>query len=362
MSRVALSFVSWLAVGAAGLSAPERSPPVAEDALRDVVRAATATVAPSIVRIDTIGGVQPVERANDSQPAEAAFRTADGPTTGVVWSSDGYVVTSSFNFSRDPSIITVTLHDGSKHVARLVARDRVSRLALLKIEAEGLPVPHWLPVEAAPPGSWAIAAGFGHGTAEPSLSVGVISAVRRMNGVAVQTDARISPANYGGPLFNIDGGVIGICVPMGPGEDEIADAQWYDSGIGFAVHYEHLSDRVARLMTGRDPRRGVLGVTFDSRDAVAGIPESQPDAPAGIRIMAPPVGPAAAAGLQEGDVVTRIDGVPTPRLVDVRRQLVRRAAGDRVAIEFWRAGQTRTAEIALAAPEELRPAASQPGG
>lgn len=361
MNSLAFTLLSWLAANVAAVPATEPSAPPATGALRDVLRAAAAAVAPSIVRIDTIGGVQPVESEHGGSPADAAFRTADGPTTGVIWSPDGYIVTSSFNFSRDPSIITVTLHDGTKHVARLVARDRMSRLALLKTEAEGLPVPRWLPVEESPPGSWAIAAGFGHGTAEPSLSLGVISAVRRMNGVAVQTDARISPANYGGPLFNIDGSVIGICVPMGPGEDEIADAQWYDSGIGFAVHYEHLSDRVARLRTGRDPQRGVLGVTFDSRDPVAGIPQTQPGAPPGIRIMAPPVGPAAAAGLQEGDVVTSIDGAPTPRLVDVRRQLARRAAGDRVKIEFWRAGESKTVELTLASPEELRPAASQPG-
>lgn len=361
MIPVVLSLFSWLSLGVAGAPATEPSAPPAGSALREVVRAAAAAVAPSIVRIDTIGGVQPVEPQSGGPPGEAAFRTADGPTTGVVWSPDGYIVTSSFNFSREPSIITVTLHDGSKHVARLVARDRVSRLALLKIEAEGLPVPRWLPVEEAPPGSWAIAAGFGHGTDEPSLSLGVISAVRRMNGVAVQTDARISPANYGGPLFTIDASVIGICVPMGPGEDEIADAQWYDSGIGFAVHCEHLSDRVARLRTGRDPQRGLLGVTFDSRDPVAGMPQTQPGVPPGIRIMAPPVGPAAAAGLQEGDVVTSIGGAPTPRLVDVRRQLARRAAGDRVVIEFWRAGETRSAEVTLVSPDELRPTASQPG-
>ena len=99
---------------------------------QQVFRAALRAVRPSIVRIDTIGGLQPEQRAPvGGRRAGAGFRQADGPTTGLIWSADGYVITSSFNFIRDPSIITVTLHDGRRFVARLIARDRPARLALL---------------------------------------------------------------------------------------------------------------------------------------------------------------------------------------------------------------------------------------
>lgn len=321
--------------------------------LQTVVQAALAAVTPSIVRIDTIGGAPPVRTDERGQPARPAFRAADGPTTGVIWSADGYIVTSSFNFARDPTIITVTLADGRRFVARLVARDRVTRLALLKIDAAGLPAAEWLALDAVRPGQYALAAGFGHGGDAPALSVGIVSAQRRMNGLAVQTDARISPANYGGPLFDIDGRVIGVCVPMGPGEDELADAQWYDSGIGFAVHHGSLADRVARMMNGVEPRRGLLGVVVDPRAPVRGLETGEDASPEGVRVVEEPVGPAARAGLAAGDIITHIDGAPTPRVVDFRRALILRGAGEEVEVSYWRAGESATVRLTLAAQSEL---------
>src|SRR5690606_272236 len=78
---------------------------------QDALHAALMTMTPAIVRIDTVGGVQAVP---GESPAGPVFRAADGPTTGVIWSSDGLIVTSAFNFMRDPSIITVTFADGRR--------------------------------------------------------------------------------------------------------------------------------------------------------------------------------------------------------------------------------------------------------
>jgi len=294
----------------------------------------------------------------------AGFRQADGPTTGLIWSADGYVITSSFNFIRDPSIIMVTLQDGRRFVAKLMARDRPVRLALLKIEAADLPVPRLLSRERLRPGQWALAAGCGHGSDSPAVSVGIVSAVDRMSGLAVQTDAKVSPANYGGPLFDLEGRGIGVCVPMGPGEDEIADAQWYDSGIGFAVDAELIGSRIARLKQGRELKRGLMGVSLDTRAAVVGLtPEDPADqVPTdGLRINVEPRGPAADAGLREGDVITRLDGIPVPRLPDLRRVLARKVAGDPLAVTYRRGESVRTVTLALVSAEAfLRPTATQP--
>jgi serine protease Do len=334
-----------------------------------VFQHALRTVAPSVVRIDTIGGAQPVRLEADigqRQRIAPGFRQADGPTTGLIWSSDGYILTSSFNFIRDPVIITVTLADGRRYVARLVARDLPARLALLKIDAADLPTPRWVDLERLRAGQWALAAGMGHGSDGPTVSVGILSALQRMSGQAVQTDAKISPASYGGPLFDVEGRVIGVCVPMGPGEDELAGVEWYDSGIGFAIHLGYIRRRIARLQQGEELRRGLIGVFLDTREPVVGAGPSEEEAegrPAidGLRIIGQTRGPAAEAGLQAGDVITHIDGEPTLRLVDFRRIIARRAAGDTVTLTYRRGEQSATVTLRLAAAEEFSASpASQP--
>ncbi|MCH7872205.1 MAG: trypsin-like peptidase domain-containing protein [Planctomycetes bacterium] len=321
-------------------------------AQQDVFRAAINTINPSIVRIQTIGGALPVRRSQDGKRAGVLFRQADGPTTGVIWSADGYIITSSFNFLRDPRVITVTLHDGRTLLARLIARDRPARLALLKVEADHpLPVPRIAESDKLRPGQWALAAGHGFGSRNPAMSVGIISALNRKGGLAVQTDAKVSPANYGGPLFDIEGALIGVCVPMGQGEDETAGIEWYDSGISFAVHTNRIRAQFERLKRGEDVQRGLMGVILDNSDSD----------PRGVPIMAPPVGPAAAAGLQEGDLITTIDGQPTPTYALLKRALSQKAAGDAALIGFLREGRQEETGLTLVRREELNPpAATQP--
>src|SRR5207253_11404701 len=126
-----------------------------------VVRAAVSRIAPSIVTIETVGGAQPngeqppASRPSGMEPPgrggrqrhgqQPGFRVADGPTTGLIWSADGWIISSSFNFVRNPIVTTVLIADrGSgrprRFVAKLVARDLIRRIALLKIDAPDLPV------------------------------------------------------------------------------------------------------------------------------------------------------------------------------------------------------------------------------
>ncbi len=332
---------------------------------RQVFQAALERIAPTIVRIDTIGGAQAVreiqDRGGDTVVA-ATFRQADGPTTGVLWTRDGYILTSSFNFVRQPAIITATLADGKRFVAHLVARDRVAQLALLKIETEDLPTPPRAPLEGLRPGQWALTAGLGYGSAKPALSVGVISGLRRNEGLCAQTDAKTSPANYGGPLLDIEGRLIGICIPKaGRGTDEIAGVEWYDSGIGFAVTHDHLNQRFEALRSGTDWHAGVLGILTSKGDRAVGD-----DSPSGVRIeRLAEDGPAMDAGLEAADRIVELDGHAVDRPLDLRRALATLAAGQTVSVAVDRDGKRIRAELTLRRADEVKPIeppTSQPSG
>lgn len=330
-------------------------------------RAVATKLRPSLVRIETVGGTQPAapqapEKSQPTDPDEegppppprlqnpfrdapgSGFVIADGPTTGLVYSADGYIVTSSFNFAREPALITVTLADGRRAAADLVARDQVRKIALLKVDVSGLIPPQWSTVDRLRVGQTAIALGLGFGGNDPSLTVGIISAVNRMRGNAIQTDAKLNPANYGGPLCDLEGRVMGICVPMAQRAGELAGAELYDSGVGFAVPKHRLDAIVETLMTRGSVYRGWLGFVIDPRS---------PDAVVILNIAEP--SPAHAAGLRPGDKIVRANGQPVLHYGHLVQAIYMIPAGEQVILEVDRDGVEFSAEATLARSSELGP-------
>src|SRR5262249_25128008 len=145
--------------------------------------------------------------------------------------------------------------------AKLVATDRSRMLSLLKIGATDLvPIP-MASAQTVRVGHWAIALGRTFDAEQPSVSVGIVSALNRIWGRALQSDAKISPVNYGGPLIDVEGKAIGILVPLSQGEkDETAGVEWYDSGIGFAIPISDVMASVERLKAGKDLFAGLMGI------------------------------------------------------------------------------------------------------
>jgi len=300
-------------------------------------RAAAAKVQPSLVRIEGFGGIAPGVGGGGYQAA------GEGPTTGIIVSPDGYIVTSTFNFLRKPPIITVVMPDGRRHVAQLLGRDETRKICLLKVDGvSGLPVPQNAPRDEVKVGQWAVAIGVGFGAHEPSLSAGIISAQSRISTKAIQTDANTSPANYGGPLVDIEGRVLGVCVPLSPGSrEEAAGAEWYDSGIGFAVPLEGLSAVLDRLKAGETLKHGFLGVVtepFGMPPTGAQIKEVQPDSPA------------AKAGLEKGDKILQIGGADVIDVTHLRSVIGRHFAGDKVEIVIRRGEEQKTLTAELIVP------------
>lgn len=291
---------------------------------------AVATAERSVVRIETIGGVDLL----------GELLTATGPTTGVVVSADGYIITSRFNFISRPTSIIVTLADERKLPARVVAEDLSRMLTLLQVEAIGLSPLSSVPADEVQVGQWAIALGRTLDARFPNLSVGIVSAVQRLQGRAIQTDAKVSPLNYGGPLIDIQGRGLGVLVPLSPQQtDEAAGVEWYDSGIGFAIPLADIERVLPRLKQGETLYRGLLGVGFKEDGPLAGTPVL-----AAVRAESP----AAKAGLQVGDIITAADGQPTPRIPLLRRVVGGKYAGETVALTVDRKGETLEFQVELA--------------
>ena len=285
---------------------------------RDALRAAANHVAESVVQIETLGGLEKVGRV----------LVGTGPTTGLVLSADGYIISSAFNFIQRPSSILVTLPNGKRRPAKVVSRDKSRMLVLLKVEPdEPLKVPIAAAVEELLVGQWAIAVGRTYGGSDVSMSVGILSATNRIWSKALQTDANISPGNYGGPLVDIQGRVLGVLVPLSPdAQSEIAGAEWYDSGIGFAIPLSDVFSRFEQLKAG-DLYAGVLGISFKGEQSVAGEPTIGV-----VQVNSP----ADDAGLEAGDKIIEANGVPVQRQAQVRHVLGPLYAGDELNLVVMR--------------------------
>ena len=162
-------------------------------------RAAADKIQPSLVTIESFGGVSAVQGRIGGIRGQG-----EGNTTGVMISPDGHVLTSTFNFIQQPPVITVITSDGKRRFAKLLGRDDTRKICLLKIDGvSNMQVPEMVDEADVVVGQWAVSVGVGYGDTSPALSMGIISAKNRIGGRAIQTDANISPANYGGPLLDI---------------------------------------------------------------------------------------------------------------------------------------------------------------
>ena len=326
MTQQRTSLWPWLvlvAVASASMAVAEDLP-FAEEA---AIRAAVDRVAASVVRIET-AGVSEAALASSSEVTPAS-----GPSTGVVVEEGGWILATSFAVPQDAreAIVMLPSAAGSqRRVARVVGRDLSRGLVLLRIDESPPPVTEWAPRSELAVGQWTIAVGRAWNGAVPSVAVGILSATNRSWGRSVQTDASISPANYGGPLIDIRGRAIGILAPL-PADTAGMNlgTELYDSGIGFAVPFEDMLRVLPRLKNGETLSPGVLGIGYSARDPFTGE----------ARIATcRPGSPAAKAGLRAGDLIVAADGRPVTRIAELRHVLAPRYAGDTVRLSVERAG------------------------
>ena len=306
-----------------------------DTAMAGAVRQAATRVLDSVVTIEIVG-------ATAGTNGEVR---RDAPTSGVLVDQQGHVLASELVVRQPAASILVVSSTGKRHTASVVARDHHRHLVLLKIEGGEMLSAIDLPGERSARGEQdlqvgqtTIAVGRFGSEATPIVSTGILSAVGRLDGIALQTDARVSPAFYGGPLLDLRGNVLGILVPAvaeGGAEDATS---WYDSGIAFAIPSPVIAKKLDRLTSGEDIKQGLLGIVAKSSD-----PLEADSTIAAVRLRSP----AEAAGLRAGDEITAIAGRLVRRHQQIKQALGPYDAGDSIAVTYQRDGRELSVDITL---------------
>jgi serine protease Do len=284
--------------------------------------------------------------------------------TGMVVSADGFILTNH-HIVKDATTIRVLLDADSEQpdrpVARLVAFDEESDLAVLKIERTNLPAIEFADSDTVRIGEWAIAIGAPFEQAQ-TVTVGIISAKGRHLPSRerlslqdyIQTDASINPGNSGGPLLNLQGKVIGV-------NTAILSPSRFNVGIGFSVPSNTVRAYLPSLMSGKSILRGFLGINYVRIDREVAREFGVSD---GIQIGAmavgpdnKPIGPASAAGLQPGDIITAVDGVAIDSTDRFRRIISSTPPGRAIRLAVVRpAGEvTQNMDVAVTLSDWIGP-------
>jgi serine protease Do len=270
--------------------------------------------------------------------------------SGFIISADGYVVTNNHVVApaRADAVveqITVTLADRTEYEAEVVGRDAASDIAVLRIHpTRPLPFVRFGDSTQTRVGDWVVAIGnpFGLGG---TVTAGIVSALHRNLNAGVydryiQTDAAINSGNSGGPMFDINGNVIGI-------NTALISPTGGNVGIGFAIPAEQIRPVVEALQRGERVRRGYIGVALQPVDesvaAALGIDRNRGEL---IRSVTPG-GPAARAGIEQGDVVISVANQPVTPDQTLAYLVSRQAVGARIPIELIHQGQRRNVTIAV---------------
>ena len=276
-----------------------------------------------------------------------APRRSSALGSGFVISEDGYVVTNN-HVIEGADEITIEFFSGKELIAKVIGTDPNTDIALLKVEADApLPFVSFGNSDAARVGDWVIAMGnpLGQGF---SVSAGIVSARNRaLSGTYddyIQTDAAINRGNSGGPLFNMDGEVIGV-------NTAILSPNGGSIGIGFSMASNVVTRVVDQLKEFGETRRGWLGVriqdvTQDVADAM-GLKSA-----AGALITDVPDGPAKDAGLETGDVILSFDGVDVADTRGLVRQVGNSPVGATVRVTVLREGKSQTIAVVLGRRED----------
>jgi serine protease Do len=296
----------------------------------------------------------PTPRRN-APPAEPDEPVQRGVGSGFIVSADGLVFTNAHVVDGADEVF-VRLTDKREFKARLIGSDKRSDVAVLKIEADKLPSVRFGDVSRLKVGEWVIAIGSPFNL-DNTVTAGIVSAKARDTGdllPLIQTDVAINPGNSGGPLINLRGEVVGI-------NSQIYSRSGGYMGIAFAIPVDEVQRIATQLRTTGRVVRGRIGVRIgevskDVADAL-GLPK-----PLGALVRSAETdGPAAQAGIEGGDIITRFEDQSIETWTDLPRFVSNTQPGSQHTLQVWRRGAFKELSVTIVALEpEERTARAEP--
>lgn len=290
-------------------------------------------------------------RGGSSTPRRSEPKQRKGAGSGVILSDDGYIVTNNHVVSGADELL-VKLNDNREFKARIIGTDENTDLALIKIEATGLPAITIGNSNDLKIGEWVLAIGNPFGLTS-TVTAGIISAKARMLGSSanriesfIQTDAAINPGNSGGALVNIKGELVGI-------NAMIYSQTGSYSGYGFAIPTTIMNKVVADLKTYGTVQRAMLGVSGNDVSVHIDTEKERGNnvdlgTLTGVYVNdVSEDGAAAEAGLQKGDVIIAIDGTTIEKFGELQEVLVNHRPGDKISVTYLRNKKKHTATVTL---------------
>ena len=322
-----------------------------------VEKQGAAVVNVSTTSTATTGGAQPPVPEDD--PCYDFFRRFGPPQereyearslgSGFIVSADGYILTNAHvvNMADD---VTVKLSDKREFKAKVIGADKRTDVALIKIEAAGLPAVRIGDPEKLRVGEWVLAIGSPFGF-ESSVTAGIVSAKGRSlpqeNYVPfIQTDVAINPGNSGGPLFNLKGEVVGI-------NSQIYSRTGGFMGLSFAIPIDVAMDVSNQLRSAGRVSRGRIGVVIQEVTKELAESFGLPKAAGALVNSVEKGGPADKAGIEASDVILKFDGKVVNSSVDLPRIVAQTRPGSKVTAQVWRKGVSRDVSMVVGEiPEE----------
>lgn len=259
-----------------------------------------------------------------------------GVGSGFVISDDGYILTNNHVIA-DAKDIFVTLVEGKEYKAEVIGSDERTDIALIKVDATDLPALTIGNPAELKKGQWVMAIGSPFGL-DSTVTVGIVSAINRDTGEYlpfIQTDVAVNPGNSGGPLLNLDGQVVGV-------NSQIVSRSGGFMGISLAIPIDEAMSVVTQLKEHGKVTRGRIGVQITSVSDEVATALGLKDGKGALVSHVEDKGPAANAGVRNGDVILRFDGKDIAQMSDLPRIVGAVKPGTKVDMDVWRKGKVLT--------------------
>lgn len=285
-------------------------------------------------------------------------RPSEGLGSGFIVSNDGYILTNA-HVVDGANVVTVKLTDKREYRAKVVGADKQSDVAVLKIEAKNLPTVKIGDPNGSKVGQWVVAIGSPYGF-DNTVTSGIISAKSRSlpnenYTPFIQTDVPVNPGNSGGPLFNLQGEVIGI-------NSMIYSQTGGFQGLSFAIPInEAIKVKDALVKTGHVDR-GRLGVTVQGLNQTLANSFGMKTPQGALVSSVETGGPAAKAGLQPGDVIMSLNGLPVTDSTSLPSQVAGLPPGSQAKVQVWRDRGTKDLTVTIGALNDAKTASANVKG